>query len=250
MATNLGINHGDHQHDSITSVTDCILGLREKINDKELPGLTKLIDDWFDPHVDVNSEQFLRRFLHVFKESDQDFTYEKIVGDYDDELQGVFNDFVDGKINADEAGQRYSRAAADKVPRKQGDVRKGGLRSVISGEPNILAEPINLLLAAPTSIPSRIRALIAKVFPKLKDAKRALYVPVSVQATYRQFTTNLTQTYKNLEFINHGRTIENTPALTCVPNTAQDVCDIVKFAKKQNMGVRVAGFRTPPPVRS
>ncbi|KAJ9610462.1 hypothetical protein H2200_005239 [Cladophialophora chaetospira] len=227
MANNLVLNHGDHQHDSITSVTDCILGLREKIDDKELPGLTGLIDDWFDPHVDVNSEQFLRRFLHVFKASDQDFTYEKIVGDYDDDLQGVFNDFVDGKINADEAGQRYNRATADKVPRKQGDVRKGGLGSIIAGEPNILSEPINLLLAAPTSIPSRIRAQIAKVFPKLKDAKRALYVP----------------TYKNLEFINHGRTVENTPALTCVPNTAQDVCDIVKFAKKQNMGVRVAGFR-------
>ncbi len=183
MATNLGINHGDHQHDSITSVTDCILGLREKINDKELPGLTGLIDDWFAPDVDVNSEQFIRRFLHVFKQSDQDYTYEKIVGDYDDKLQEVFNDFVDGKIDANEAGQRYNRATVDKVPRRRGDVRKGGLGSVIPGEPNILSEPINLLLAAPTSIPSRIRAAFAKVFPKLKDPKRALYVPVSAKVT-------------------------------------------------------------------
>lgn len=35
----------------------------------------------------------------------------------------------------------------------------------------------------------------------------------------------------------------NTPALTCVPNTAEDVTDIIKYAKKQKMGVRVSGFR-------
>ena len=180
MANTLALDHGDHQHDSITSVTDCILGLREKIDDADLPGFTGLINDWFDPNVEVNSEQFIRRFLHVFKQSDQDFTYEKIVGDYDDELQQVFNDFVDGKIDASEAGQRYNRSTVEKVPRKQGDVRKGGLSNRIAGEPNILNEPINLLLAAPTSIPSRIRQLFVKFFPKLKDPKRALYVPVSI----------------------------------------------------------------------
>ena len=227
MANNVGSHYGDHQHDSTTSVTECILGLREKIDDKELPGFIGLIDDWFDPDVDVNSEQFIRRFLHVFKQSEHDFTYEKIVGSYHDALQGVFNDFVDGKIDANEAGQRFNQATVDKVPRRKGDIRKGGLSSVIPGDPNNLPAAINLLRAAPTSISSRIRALFTKVFPRWKDPERALYVP----------------TYRNLEFINHGHTIENTPALTCVPNNTQDVCDIVKFAKKQNMGVRVSGFR-------
>ncbi|KIW87748.1 uncharacterized protein Z519_11722 [Cladophialophora bantiana CBS 173.52] len=227
MANNLEIDHGNHQHDSVTSVTDCILGLRKKVDSNELPGFAELIDDWFDPNVEVDEEQFIRRFLHTFKQTDKDFTYEKIVGDYDDEVQEIFNDFVDGKIDAKEAGQRYSQATTDKGPRLKRDIRRGGLAGAIPGEPNILTEPINLLRAAPTSIPSRIRALFAKLFPSLKDPKRALYVP----------------TYKNLEFLNHGRTIENTPALTCVPNTSQDVCDIIKFAKKQNMGVRASGFR-------
>jgi hypothetical protein len=178
MANNLALNHGDHQHDSFTSVTECILGLKEKIDDKELPGFSGLIDDWFNPNVDVDSEQFICRFLRVFKQSNQDFTYEKIVGDYDDDVQEIFNDFVDGKIDATEAGQRYNRATADKVPRRR-DLRRGGLATAISADPKILSEPINLFLAAPTSIPSRIRALIAKAFPKLKDPKRALYIPVS-----------------------------------------------------------------------
>ncbi|KIW22950.1 uncharacterized protein PV07_11191 [Cladophialophora immunda] len=227
MANNLETDHGSHQHDSIASVTDCILDLRKKVDSNDLPGFAELIDDWFDPKVDVDEEQFVRRFLHTFKQTDKDFTYEKIIGDYDDEVQGIFNDFVDGKINAQEAGQRYNQAITDKGPSLKRDIRRGGLVGAIPGEPNILSEPINLLRAAPTSIPSRIRALFAKVFPSLKDPKRALYVP----------------TYKNLEFLNHGRTVENTPALTCVPNTSQDVCDVIKFAKKQNMGVRASGFR-------
>ncbi|KIW83347.1 hypothetical protein Z517_02592 [Fonsecaea pedrosoi CBS 271.37] len=227
MANNLDIDHGDHQHDSLASVTDCILGLRKKVDSNELPGFVELIDDWFDPKVEVDEEQFVRRFLHTFKQTDKDFTYEKIIGDYDDDVQEIFNDFVDGKIDAKEAGQRYTQVTADKGPVFKRDIRRGGLAAAIPDGPDILSEPINLLKAAPTSIPSRIRGLFAKLFPSLKDPRRALYIP----------------TYKNLEFLNHGRTVENTPALTCVPNTAQDVCDIIKFAKKQNMGVRASGFR-------
>lgn len=179
MADIVGIDHGDHQHDSVTSITECILGLREKIDDKELPGFRGLIDDWFNPEVEVDQEQFVQRFLHAFKQTDRDFTYEKILGDYDDQVQAIFNDFVDGKIDAQEAGQRYVPLTTEKLPKRTGELRKGGLASVAPGDSNILSEPINLLLAAPTSIPSRIRARIAKIAPNLKDPKRALYIPVS-----------------------------------------------------------------------
>lgn len=165
-----------HEHESTTSVTDCILGLRHKINDDELPGLKSLIEDWFDPKVDVDEEQFVRRFLHVFKQSDKDFTYEKIVGDYDDDVQGIFNDFVDGRINAHEAAQRYRPYRTNKLPKQKGELRKGGLPSVL---PEDLNTEVSLLAAFPTSIPSRIRSLVAKVVPGTKRPKRALYVPVS-----------------------------------------------------------------------
>ena len=179
MADNPDMNPGEHHHhDSITSVTECILGLRDKIDDNALPGLAPLIDDCFDPNVEVDEEQFVRRFLHVFKQSDQDDTYEKIISDYDPEAQEIFNDFVDGKIDAHEAGQRYHPFTVEKLPQHTGQLRRGGLASVVSGESNILSEPINLLKAAPTSIPSRIRSFVAKLAPALKDPKRALYVPV------------------------------------------------------------------------
>ncbi|EXJ78164.1 hypothetical protein A1O3_09325 [Capronia epimyces CBS 606.96] len=222
------LHHGHDEHDSISSVTDCILGLKEKIDDKQLPGFTELIDDWFDPDTEVDQEQFVRRFLHVFKASDQDSTYKQIIGDYDDQIQGVFNDFVDGKINAQEAAKRYHPYTVEGLPKKLGTFRKDKeLSSIIPGERNALEEHSALLKALPTSIPSRIRSLIAKIVPALKFPARALYVP----------------SFKNLEFQNWGRTVTNTPAYTCVPSTAQDVADIVKYAKRHRMGVRVAGFR-------
>ena len=167
----------DHHHcyHSTTSVTDCILGLKKNINDDELPGLGRLIDDWFDPHVPVDEEQFVQRFLHVLKRSNKDFTYEKIIGDYDDEVQGIFNDFVDGKINAQEAAQKYRPYETEKLPKRRGDLRKGGLESLV---PTDLSEPISLLAALPSSIPSRVRSFFAKLVPGSKRPRRALYVPV------------------------------------------------------------------------
>ncbi|KAJ9628288.1 hypothetical protein H2204_009405 [Knufia peltigerae] len=221
MAENSDQNHWHHAD---TSVTDCILGLRKNIDTDELPGLTNLIDDWFDPNVPVNEEQFLRRFLHAFKQSSKDFAYEKIIGDYDDEVQGIFNDFVDGKLDAQQAAEKYRPYQTDKFPKTRGDLRKGGLESIV---PTDLNEPVSLLAAFPSSIPSRIRSLLAKVIPGVRKPRKALYVP----------------SFKNLAFQNWGRTVSNTPAYTCVPNTAEDVCDIVKYAKKHRMGVRVSGFR-------
>ncbi|KIW19682.1 hypothetical protein PV08_00256 [Exophiala spinifera] len=213
-----------HWHHPDTSVTDCILGLRNNIDTEELPGLTNLIDDWFDPNVPVTQEQFVRRFLRAFKQSNTDFTYEKIIGDYDDEVQGIFNDFVDGNIDAQQAAQKYRPYETDKFPKRRGDLRKGGLETIV---PTDLSEPVSLLAAFPSSIPSRIRSFFANVIPGIRKPRRALYVP----------------SFKNLEFQNWGRTVRNTPALTCVPNTALDICDIVKYAKKHQMGVRVSGFR-------
>ncbi len=185
MADNAKANEQDHDHSSTTSVTDSIIALRHKIDSSELPGLPDLIDDWFNPKVDVDEEQFVRRFLQAFKKSDKDFTYEKIVGDYDDEVQGIFNDLVDGKINAHEAGQRYRPYMAAKLPRHKGATRAGGLDSIIAGQGNELNEGASLLVALPSSIPSRIRSVIAKILPSTKNPKRALYIPVSASAPFR-----------------------------------------------------------------
>ncbi|KIV95625.1 hypothetical protein PV10_03255 [Exophiala mesophila] len=220
-----GLRHGNHVHNSLTSVTECVLGLKDQFDDNDLPGLRSLIDDYFDSNVSVDEEHFVQRFLRAFKQSRKDSTYSHLLGDYDDEFRVIVNDFVDGKINAQAAAERYSPFAARKPPK--GIVQTPGLVSLAGPDRNLLEEHTNLLKALPTAIPSYINKLIAKIAPSLKDPKEFLYIP----------------SFKNLEFQNHGRTVKHTPAVTCVPKTAQDIAEIVKYAKAKKMGVRVAGFR-------
>lgn len=47
----------------------------------------------------------------------------------------------------------------------------------------------------------------------------------------------------NAEFQNWGRTVENTPYLTCIPTTRVGVCNIVKWATQNQKTVRVSGYR-------
>lgn len=44
-------------------------------------------------------------------------------------------------------------------------------------------------------------------------------------------------------FQNWGRTVKNTPYLTCFPKTITGVCNVVKWAAANNKTVRVAGYR-------
>lgn len=178
FVTQLGLTHGNHVHNSLTSVTECVLGLKDQFDDDDLPGLRGLIDDWFDSKVVVDEEHFVQRFLRAFKQSKKDSTYSNLLGDYDDEIRVIVNDFVDGKITAQSAAERYSPFAARKPPK--GIVQTPGLVSLAGPERNLLTEHTNLLKALPTAIPSYINKLIAKIAPSLKDPKEFLYIPVSL----------------------------------------------------------------------
>ncbi|KAL7563060.1 hypothetical protein ACA910_007148 [Epithemia clementina (nom. ined.)] len=48
---------------------------------------------------------------------------------------------------------------------------------------------------------------------------------------------------ENAEFRNWGRTVTNTPWRTFLPTTKQGVCNIVKWSRRNNLRVRVAGYR-------
>jgi len=163
-----------------TSVKDSLLQLRDHIDDQELPGLRKLIDDWFDPKTDVDEEQFARRFLHVFKQSDEDFTYEKVIGDYDEGEQEIFNDFVDGKITAEEAAKRYSPFQNLRLPMAYRSFDRGGHVNLIRSERNIQDEHEALLQSLPEDVDAHVKSLVARAFPVLKDPKDAIYVPVRI----------------------------------------------------------------------
>ncbi|KAK5046826.1 hypothetical protein LTR84_007180 [Exophiala bonariae] len=222
-------DHGILPLESSSLVKECILGLTEKVNEKELPGWASLVADWWNPNILVSQEQSIRRFLRIFKHSEVDHTYQDLLKNYDDETQHIFEAFVDGKIDAEEASKLYHPYHSVTALKPAGGCRNGDLSTLNQNDRQNIALQgyADLLRAFPTSIPSRIRRYFWKRIPFFKQEKHKLRV----------------KSYYNLNFRNHGRTIHNTPAITCVPETTKDIQDIVKFAKAHKMGVRVSGFR-------
>ena len=68
---------------------------------------------------------------------------------------------------------------------------------------------------------------------------------LSISDTYPELTENgkKIRILTNEEFENWGRTVDNTPYLTCLPGTKEGIQNIIKYARKKNKTVRVSGYR-------
>ena len=75
------------------------------LDEKELPDLDRLIDDWYDSNIDVSEEQFTRRILNVFKNSTHNEVYDQIMESLPSEYKHVINAFVAEKTSATDAGK-------------------------------------------------------------------------------------------------------------------------------------------------
>lgn len=73
------------------------------LREKELPGLAELLDDYLAPDVPVTPEDFMRRLLHVFRES-SDNTYQALPQGYSESEQHILDAFVTGS-SAHKAGR-------------------------------------------------------------------------------------------------------------------------------------------------
>jgi hypothetical protein len=166
LADDLGIDQQDHQQSSVTSVADCILELADRIEPQELPGFVELIDDCFNSDLEMGQEEFCRRFLHAFKQSPQGDVYQKVLADYSGEIQHICNDFVNGKIDAEKAGQQYALLASNKLPQHFSD-----LASAIPAAQDTLRGNTSWLASLSNNTFRRIRSLITKILPEKHDLK-------------------------------------------------------------------------------
>lgn len=90
--------------DSIQQLGQLVKDPESELDEKELPGLDKLIGDWYDDDTEVTKEAFARRILQVFRDS----THKEVYDDVKSKLPGqrgtVLDKFVDGDISAKDAG--------------------------------------------------------------------------------------------------------------------------------------------------
>ena len=108
---------GPHSHLSshigieLPAVDDRIAKISEAVKqdkalrEKELPGFAELLDDYLAPDVPVTPEDFMRRLLHVFRESN-DNTYQALLKRYSESERHILDAFVTGN-SANEVGRNF-----------------------------------------------------------------------------------------------------------------------------------------------
>ena len=73
------------------------LGEDTDFSRKDMPGLKPLLDDYISPDVPVDSVDWRRRMLRVFKDSVTDDTYQDVLAKHTPDEQRRIEDFVAGK---------------------------------------------------------------------------------------------------------------------------------------------------------
>lgn len=90
--------------DSIQELGQLVKDPKSELDEKELPGLDKLIGDWFDDDTEVTKEAFARRILQVFRDSTHSEVYDDVKSNLPGQRGTVLDKFVDGDISAKDAG--------------------------------------------------------------------------------------------------------------------------------------------------
>ena len=69
----------------------------DEFSQKQVPGLKSLLNDYINPGVEVNSVDWRRRMLQVFKDSETDNTYQDFLAKHTPQEQSLIERFVDGQ---------------------------------------------------------------------------------------------------------------------------------------------------------
>jgi len=111
-----------------------------ELNEKLLPGLAHLLDDYLDPEVPVTTEGFTRRLLKVFRRS-TDNTYGDLLKGYSHNEQAALEAFVKGRP-ASEAGHDLEYAPSIAARQELGHLQKAPLIESLQHELRKVKEDI------------------------------------------------------------------------------------------------------------
>jgi hypothetical protein len=198
------------------TLTDSVKKLAELVSDPDsdlpedkLPGLDKLINDWYDDGVTVDQEEFARRILSVFKNS----TVGETVGEvYEKELnkllpshKDAIENFVAGEIDLTSLG----KTLAPTVPLIE-DVQDSQIASTTNNvsasmgmqeellsekHPELVSQASNAEMVAPVSYEWTM-ASPNKLFVRAIVAKKQDREFISVRSSLQFMSKVLTSRYR------------------------------------------------------
>jgi hypothetical protein len=190
------------------------LSKHEDAASKTLPGLQSVLHDWLAVDIRMDRQDFMRRLLKVFKDS-TDNTYQDLLGQHSDDEKHRLERFVEG-ASPEDAGKGFQMPPNLATRQEVNDLLSAPLLKEFAGLPT-----------ADSGICLPLTTLLSRFFSVFKKEEKRPPLRVHKDATFR----------------NWGRTVEYKPEFTCVPTTVRAVQQIVRYAKKENMGVRVAAYR-------
>ena len=85
---------------SLKEISRLVKDPSSDLDEAELPGLYVLIDEWYDPEVENDKEDFMRGILDVFQNSTHKEAYNDVLSRYDQPQQDAINAFVSGQASA------------------------------------------------------------------------------------------------------------------------------------------------------
>ncbi|KAL2128519.1 hypothetical protein VTI74DRAFT_9079 [Chaetomium olivicolor] len=180
---------------------------------KKIPGLRDLLKEYIDPKLHITSVDFHRRLLHVFRDSDYDFSYQE-------DLKTLFPDEKD----------RIENFVAKDQP--LGDVSRGFDMCISLGVRGHLQHLVGVDAALVLS--AGIQGTAVSSMPAETHVKGL------VQGSFAKHNVVV---YRDIKFQNWGLDIKYKPQHTCIPNSVASIQRVVNYAKKPDMRVRFAGYR-------
>ncbi|KAJ9653169.1 hypothetical protein H2198_007631 [Neophaeococcomyces mojaviensis] len=208
----------DHSSDRLKQVIEKVRSDID-LNQNVFPGLADLLDRVVDPNVDVSREESVRGLLQVFWQSRTDATYSDTLAKYLPDEVNRIRDFVEHEKSAEDVSRDFhmglSLGAREELPVI--DLDGDGIPDVV--DDSEIPEVHALSIGGATTMTEDIT-----IYEEPKQKNKVLI-------------------YTNKKFQNWGRTVQNTPRLTCVARTSYGIQQIVKYANQHNMNVRAAGYR-------
>ncbi|EGX54115.1 hypothetical protein AOL_s00004g148 [Orbilia oligospora ATCC 24927] len=196
----------------------------EELDKKHFPGMSDLMQDYYDGKVD--NEETLRRLMKVYKDSEDD-DYSQVLDKYDADEKDALNAYLDGTKSSDDAAKEF----LSRPPLVTRELFQK-LEEAKKVQENVPAPKLGLPNEDPGSSGDN-REFLPE--PGKKFGK--------YQAVFIEGEKEPIPGLRNLKFENWGRTIQNTPQWTFLPDKPDDVRMVVKHAQQNKKGVRVSGFR-------
>jgi hypothetical protein len=223
-----------HSEQRLSELVKVIRGDQSR-NSEQLPGLANLLNEYASNDIKTPpKEDLIRRMIRVFKDSTTEASYSRVLKRYSTEEKQLIDRFVIDQEPASKVGEDFHIGLSP------------GARQELE---NLDSQPDGFIGEKQLSAKHHSAAgeLVHHIVDEVKSAANAVHSFIHHHPDFAVYDDpgkkQRVPAYFDKKFQNWGRTVENVPKITCVPNTSYGVQQVVNYARAFDMNVRASGYR-------